>query len=74
MHHLTLEELARLVDEAPTVDERAHLDCCERCASELDSLIVQTGMLGQLPDPVLPQPLHWRIREALVSEPVAPLA
>lgn len=74
MHHLTLEDLARLVDEEPTSEERAHLESCERCAADLDALTVQTGLLGQLPDPVPPQGLHWRIKQALVTEPPAPAA
>jgi hypothetical protein len=72
MHHLTLEELARLVDEAPADEERAHLESCQRCAAELDSLLVQTGLLSQLPDPVLPQPVHLRIKEGLLAETGAP--
>ena len=73
MHHLTLEELARLVDEAPTGEEQSHLDSCERCAFELDALTLQTGILGQLPDPEMPLPLQRRIKEAVVSTPLVPV-
>lgn len=48
MHHLNLESLARLVDEAPGVDEAAHLRDCLLCRRELDALREQTAALSGL--------------------------
>jgi hypothetical protein len=50
MEHLTTEALARLVDEAPTPEERGHLNRCRRCRDELDALQAQTLGLSHLPD------------------------
>ncbi len=47
--HLTLETLARLVDEAPNRDESAHLERCERCRTELEGLRDQKEDLANLP-------------------------
>jgi hypothetical protein len=58
MSHLKLEDLARLVDEAPDADDQAHLDRCEECRGELDALSRQTLALGALPD-LTPAPDAW---------------
>ena len=63
MEHLSLENLARLVDEAPTPGERDHLDACEACTAELTSLREQTQELGALPE-LLPPMGDWRVLEA----------
>ncbi len=63
MKHLSLETLARLVDEAPDADERAHLERCPACAGELERLRDQTAALGSLPE-ILPPRGDWRILEA----------
>ena len=49
MTHLTSETLARLVDERPNPDERAHLTACGRCAEEFRALRLQSDALGGLP-------------------------
>lgn len=68
MEHLNLEVLARLVDEAPSVEERRHLSECTRCRAELELLQEQTGALGQLPD-LRPPRGDWAVLEArLMSE------
>ncbi|HSR41573.1 MAG TPA: hypothetical protein VLL48_05370, partial [Longimicrobiales bacterium] len=73
MRHLTNEDLARLVDEAPTPEERRHLAACRRCVAELDGLREQTEALSALPDLRLPAD-EWRelerrlAREGLVKE------
>lgn len=68
MRHLSTEELARLVDEAPTQEERRHLAGCRRCVAELDALREQTEALAGLPD-VLPPSGDWRELEGrLVAE------
>lgn len=48
MQHLTLEELARLQDEALTEEAAAHLGACEECAAELAALREQTAKLAIL--------------------------
>ena len=51
MSHLTLETLARLVDEAPDPTENGHLDICEECRTELEALRADAAALRGLPDP-----------------------
>lgn len=58
MRHLTLEALARLVDEAPESHEEAHLAACGECREELEALREQTAALRTLPG-VLPPPDSW---------------
>ncbi|MDT8342506.1 MAG: hypothetical protein RQ751_13425 [Longimicrobiales bacterium] len=68
MEHLSLEALARLVDETPAPAERRHLSECGRCRTELELLQGQTRALGQLPDLVPPRG-EWTVLEArLMSE------
>ena len=68
MEHLSPEVLARLVDEAPTAEESAHLAECGCCTAELEALREQTAALGQLPD-IRPNPGDWATVEArLTSE------
>jgi hypothetical protein len=73
--HLTLETLARLVDEAPNRDESAHLQRCERCRTELQGLRDQKEDLANLPaiQPTVDawESLETRLRaEGLIREPV----
>lgn len=49
MSHLTLEALARLLDEAPTRDEREHLEGCAACRAELQALEEERAELASLP-------------------------
>lgn len=66
--HLTLETLARLVDEVPSDEERAHLDRCARCAEELEAMRDQSEALTRLPD-IRPETGDWEVLQArLVSE------
>ncbi len=58
MEHLSLEALARLVDETPSRSERRHLTDCPECARELELLREQTEALGSLPD-LRPAPGDW---------------
>jgi hypothetical protein len=66
MQHLNLETLARLVDEAPTGEERVHLDGCTACRSELEALGAQTAALAELP---LSEPpaRAWPVLEARLA-------
>ena len=63
MEHLSLEDLARLVDDPPTTDEMRHLGGCEQCARELDALREQTRALGSLPE-IMPPRGDWHAVEA----------
>ena len=58
MSHLTLESLARLVDESPALSEATHLAECARCRDALDDLRVQTTALAALPG-ILPPSDAW---------------
>jgi hypothetical protein len=67
MQHLTLEELARLVDEAPEPAEAEHLRDCLVCRRERDAMRAQTSALAALADPE-PSPRAWRALEAALTE------
>lgn len=68
MDHLSPETLARLVDEAPSPEERLHLAACAACAAELRALREQTEALADLPD-LRPPVGDWEVLQArLVSE------
>lgn len=68
MKHLTHETLARLVDERPSPDERAHLGVCARCAEELRAFRLQSDALSGLAA-LRPPSGDWESLEArLVSE------
>ena len=58
MLHLTLEALARLVDEAPDAREETHLADCPVCREELEALRSQTEALATLPT-LMPPPDAW---------------
>lgn len=67
MSHLTLETLARLVDETPTELEAAHLDGCGACRAELVAIREQSRALSDLL-PIAPPARSWpalarRLRE-----------
>lgn len=66
MQHLTLEALARLVDEPPMHDEAEHLRGCLVCRREMDAMRAQTAALSALPDPE-PNPAAWRALEAALA-------
>jgi hypothetical protein len=63
MEHLTVETLARLVDEAPGTEEAEHLAVCEPCSAELAALKEQTEALAGLPE-LLPPLGDWKVLEA----------
>jgi hypothetical protein len=70
MGHLTLEALARLLDEQPTGEELKHLNSCLHCTAELAAMRDQVESLGNLPD-VRPPQEDWDVLEArLLSEGV----
>jgi hypothetical protein len=63
MEHLTTETLARLVDDAPDAEERAHLAQCSACTDELQALEDQTRALASLPE-LRPPRGDWGVLEA----------
>lgn len=68
MQHLNEEELARLVDEEPTEEEESHLALCASCSTELESMHLQTDVLGRLPDLEPPPHLETRLRSGMAVE------
>ena len=63
MEHLTMDTLARLVDEPSRPEEAKHLAECEACAAELAELRAQTESLASLPE-ILPPLGDWDVLEA----------
>lgn len=63
MEHLTIDTLARLVDEPAAPEEAKHLAECEACASELAALMEQTESLRALPE-ILPPRGDWEVLAA----------
>lgn len=62
MSHLTLETIARLVEEKPNAEETAHLDGCAVCRAELDAVREDVQALSMLPD-ITPPPDSWAALE-----------
>lgn len=58
MERLTLEQLARLVDERPSPEEAARLERDPAAQRELEALRAQTAALKDLPA-VMPPPAGW---------------
>ncbi|NJD09438.1 MAG: hypothetical protein FIB01_02985 [Gemmatimonadetes bacterium] len=68
MSHLTDETIARLVDEAPTALEAAHLSVCEHCRDELQAMHAQVAELSGLPE-LQPPAGDWeRLEQKLAAE------
>jgi hypothetical protein len=68
MSHLTLEDLARLVDEAPGAHEAAHLGTCAECRLQLDALRDDVQALSMLPDMAPPADSWAAIERRLADE------
>lgn len=74
MEHLSVEHLARLVDERPSAEEAEHLGACAECAAELRALRAQSTALAALPE-IMPPKGDWKVLEAqlrsegLLSDP-----
>jgi hypothetical protein len=66
MQHLSTETLARLVDESPAHEERAHLEGCAACRQELEALRGQTAALADLPARSTPR-RGWPLLEARLA-------
>jgi hypothetical protein len=68
MSHLSLETIARIVDEGPSVEENRHLDACATCRADLDAMGEDVHALKMLPD-VVPTVDRWdELEEMLVGE------
>ncbi len=63
MPHLSPEEIARLVEEAPSPAEAGHLGACDECTEALADLRRQTAALAALP-PLDPPSGEWDRLEA----------
>lgn len=63
MEHLTAEQLARLVDESPTEEERLHLDGCIACSDEVKEYRDLSTALGAMPE-IMPPKGDWAVLEA----------
>ncbi|HEX7050628.1 MAG TPA: hypothetical protein VF188_10535 [Longimicrobiales bacterium] len=68
MSHLTLEALARLVDESPDATEASHLDECSICRRELAAMKETVTGLSALPDTMPPPAAAWPALEARLRE------
>ena len=70
MHHIAMEELARLVDEQPTAPDHEHLAVCSKCADRLQELRQQAEALASLSTPPVPADQWSGIEAALAAEGV----
>jgi hypothetical protein len=68
MSHLTLEDLARIVDEDAAAHEAPHLAACEQCRRELDAMREDVQALGMLPDMVTAPDSWAAIQQRLGDE------
>lgn len=68
MQHLSLEELARLVDEPPSPDEAIHLGTCGDCREEMESLRSAAAELRALPGLKAPDGAWLRLEARLRAE------
>src|SRR5690606_38698708 len=68
MSHLSLETIARLVEDAPTADEAAHLESCAECRMQLEEMTQDVHALSLLPD-MAAAPDQWAgLEQRLVQE------
>src|SRR5688572_24721062 len=58
MPHLTIETLARLMDEQASPAETAHLELCDECSRELEGLKADAAALAALPE-LEPSAAQW---------------
>lgn len=67
MSHLSIETLARLVDDAPDAAEKAHLEACGDCRRELEDMRADLARLQALPA-LEPPPDDWEIIQHRLAE------
>ena len=68
MSHLTLETLARLIDETPDPTETGHLDHCAQCREELEAMRADAAAMQTLQDPEPPLAQWLRLEQRLERE------
>lgn len=68
MSHLSIETLARLIDEAANATESAHLELCDECRSELEGLTADAATLAALPELEPPSTQWFALERRLVAE------
>jgi len=68
MSHLTLETMARLLDEPPAAAEIRHLESCADCRAELEAMREDREALTGLPDLLPPPPAAWAALERRLLE------
>jgi hypothetical protein len=66
MPHLTLEAIARLVDEQAAASEAAHLETCAHCRQELEDMRADAAVLAALP-PIDPPAGEWAVIESRLA-------
>jgi hypothetical protein len=66
MSHLSIETLARLIDEVPSEEETAHLDHCDECRTELEGLRADAAALAGLPE-IEPPSTQWLAVESRLA-------
>lgn len=67
MQHLTLEAIARLLDEAPDTEAATHLDTCADCRQQLEDMRADRAALAALPM-IEPPPDSWPSLEERLAE------
>ena len=67
MSHLSLETIARIVDEGASVEEKAHLDGCRICTAELEGMREDVQSLHMMPD-ISPAPEQWGALERRLTD------
>jgi hypothetical protein len=68
MSHLSLETIARLVEDAPASEEAAHLESCAECRAELAAMTEDVHALSLLPD-MAAAPDDWEsLERRLIDE------
>lgn len=69
MSHLSLEALARLIDEPASPEEAEHLTACPACRHELDAMREEIAALAELPDLLPPPDSGWqKLEERLIED------
>lgn len=68
MSHLTIETLARLIDETPDAAESAHLEACADCRAELEGLKADAAALAELPELEPPSAQWLAVEQRLAQE------
>jgi hypothetical protein len=68
MSHLSIETLARLIDEAATSTESAHLERCDECRGELEGLKADAAALAALPELEPPSAQWFAVERQLKAE------